>query len=160
MQRILNELRLYRSGTMKKYILIHLIFFISTTVYSQKYDSWSLFHNRKEVGSFNLKKESDDERRIVLLNRTLEGPGFFIIEFTPAAAQADWIRTIAFFDTSDIQIKAFSNTLFLRVHNTDMALMLDNRSIVKAYTWAVPKDPELAARVKVKRVLLCTLYIR
>lgn len=160
MHRILNELRFYRSDTMKKYILAHLIFFISTTVIAQKYDSWSLFHNRKEVGSFNLKKEIDDERRVVLLSRTLEGPGFFIIEFTPSAAQADWIRTIAFFDTSGKQIRAFNNTFLLKVHNTDMALMLDNRSVVKAYSWAVPKDPALAATVKVKRVLLCTLYIR
>ena len=145
---------------MKKYVLIHLIFFISTTVMAQKYDSWSLFHNRKEVGSFNLKKETDDERRVVLLSRTLEGPGFFIIEYTPAAAQADWIRTIAFFDTSGKQIKAFNNTLFLRIHNTDMALMLDNRGIVEVYSWAVPKDPELAATVKVKRILLSTIFIR
>lgn len=145
---------------MKKYVLIHLIFFISTTVMAQKYDSWSLFHNRKEMGSYNLKKENDDERRVVLLSRTLEGPGFFIIEFTPAAAQADWIRTIAFFDTSDKQIKAFNNTFFLKVHNTDMALLLDNRGIVKVYSWAIPKDPAVAATVKVKRVLLCTLYIR
>lgn len=160
MQRILNELRLYRSGTMKKYILLYIIFFISTTVIAQKYDSWRIFNNRKEEGEFSLKKESDDERRIVLLSRTLEGPGFFIIEFIPAAAQADWIRTIAFFDTSGKQIKAFNNTLFLKIHNTDMALMLDNRGIVKAYSWAIPKDPELAATVKVKRTLLCTLYIR
>ena len=145
---------------MKKYLLFYSFFLISSSVIAQKYDSWSLFHNRKEIGSYNLKKETDDERRIVLLNRALEGPGFFIIEYTPAAAQADWVRTIAFFDTSDKQIKAFNNTLFLKVHNTDMALMLDNRSVVRAYTWAVPKDPALAATVKVKRVLLCTLYIR
>lgn len=145
---------------MKKYILIQLIFFISTTVIAQKYDSWKIFHNRKEEAAYNLKKESTDERRVVLLSRNLEGPGFFIIEFTPAAAQADWIRTIAFFDTSGKQIRAFNNTLFLRIHNTDMALMLDNRGVVEVYSWAVPKDPEEAATVKVKRALLCTLYIR
>ncbi len=145
---------------MKKLILIQLIFFISTTVIAQKYDSWKIFHNRKEEAAYNLKKESTDERKVLLLSRNLEGPGFFIIEYTPASAQADWVRTIAFFDTSGNQIKAFNNTLFLRLHNTDMALMLDNRGIVEVYSWAVPKDPALAATVKVKRVLLCTLYIR
>jgi hypothetical protein len=160
MQRILNELRLHRSGNMKKYFLFYIFFLISFSVMAQKYDSWQIFSNRKQIASYSLKKESFDERRVVLLNRTLEGPGFFIIEFTPAAAQAEWIRTIAFFDTTERQIKAYDNTLFLRVHNTDMALMLDNRKIVRVYSWAVPKDPELAATVKIKRTLLCTLYIR
>lgn len=145
---------------MKKYFFLYLLFIISSAVMAQKYDSWSIFNNRKEIASYSLKKEKEDERKVVLLSRNLESPGFFIIEFTPAAAQADWIRTISFFDTSGKQIKAFDNTLFLKVHNTDMALMLDNRGIVNVYSWAVPKDPELAAKIKIKRTLLCTLYIR
>lgn len=145
---------------MKKFLIFQIIFLISISVMAQKYDSWKIFNNRKEEGSFSLKKESYDERKIVLLSRNLEGPGFFIIEFTPAAAQAEWIRTIAFFDTSGRQIKAFDNTLFLRVHNTDMALMLDNRKIVQVFSWAIPKDPAMAATVKIRRTLLCTLYIR
>ena len=36
---------------------------------SQKYDSWEIFHNRKEVASFNLKKETEDEKKVLLLNR-------------------------------------------------------------------------------------------
>ncbi|HLF46394.1 MAG TPA: hypothetical protein VI548_08210 [Chitinophagaceae bacterium] len=145
---------------MKLYFLFYSILFISSAVMAQKYDSWKIFNNRKELASYTLKKESDDERKVILLSRMLEDPGFFIIEFTAKAAQEDWIRTIAFFDTSGKQIKAYNNTLFLKLHNTDMALILDNRGIVKVYSWAVPKDPEEAAKVKVRRILLCTLYIR
>lgn len=129
-------------------------------VFSQNYDSWKVYHNRKEVSSFNGKKETGDERKIVLLNRLMEGPGFFIIEFTPAEAQSDWIRTIGFFDTSDNSIREFNNTLFLRMHNSEIANIMEGREKVKVYTWAIPKDPAIAATVRVRRILLCTLYKR
>ena len=160
MQRIFTELRLLRNGKMKKFLWLNIILFFSMPATAQKYDSWTFFHNRKEAASFNLKKETNDERRVVLLSRSLEYPGFFIIEYTPAAAQADWIRSIGFFDTSGKQINVFNNTLLLKVHNNDIALMLDKRQVVQVYSWAVPKDPAVAATVKVRRVLLCTLYIR
>lgn len=132
----------------------------STTIMAQSYDSWEIYNNRKEVSKFNNKKETDDERRVLLLNRNLEGPGFFIIEFKPAAEQSEWIRTIGFFDSSGKSIREYSNTLFLRIHNSEMAGIMEGRQKVKVYSWAVPKDPAVAATVRVRRLLLCTLYTR
>src|SRR5678809_1589896 len=85
---------------MAKLLLYTLILF-SATVQAQSYDKWEIYQNRKEVSSFNNKKETSDERKVLLLNRFLEGPGFFVIEFKPAAEQAEWIRTIAFYDSTD-----------------------------------------------------------
>ena len=127
---------------------------------AQDYDSWAVYHNRKEVKKFNNKKETADERKVVLLNRILEGPGFFIIEYTPAAEQSDWIRTIGFFDSSGKSIREYSNTLFLKIHNSEIAGIMEGQQKVQVYSWAVPKDPAIAATVRVRRILLCTLYIR
>ena len=127
---------------------------------AQSYDSWEIYNNRKEVSKFNNKKETDDERRVLLLNRNLEGPGFFIIEFKPAAEQAEWIRTIGFFDSTGNSIREYNNTLFLRLHNSEIAGIMEGRQKVKVYSWAVPKDPAVAATVRVRRILLCTLYTR
>ena len=144
---------------MAKLLLYTLILF-SATVQAQSYDKWEIYQNRKEVSSFNNKKETSDERRVLLLNRFLEGPGFFVIEFKPAAEQAEWIRTIAFYDSTDKQIREYNNTLFLRIHNSEVADIMDGRQKVKVYSWAVPKDPAVAATVRVRRILLCTLYTR
>lgn len=127
---------------------------------AQEYDSWQIYHNRKEVSKFNNKKETNDERRVLLLNRIMEGPGFFIIEFTPAKEQEEWIRTIAFYDSTDNLIREFKNTLFLRIHNSEIAGIMDGRQKVKVFSWAIPKDPAVAATVRVRRQLLCTLYAR
>lgn len=145
---------------MGKHILYILLLCIGFSSQAQKYDSWSVFHNRKEVSKFNNKKEASDERRILLLNRFLEGPGFFIIEFTPNIEESDWVRHIAFYDSSGKQIRVYSNTLFLRIHNSEMAGMLDGKQAVKVYSWAVPKDADAAAASRARRILLCTLYTR
>ena len=144
---------------MAKLFLYALILF-SATVQAQSYDKWEIYQNRKEVSSFNNKKETTDEKRVVLLNRFLEGPGFFVIEYKPAAEQAEWIRTIAFYDSTDKQIREYNNTLFLRIHNSEIADIMDGRQKVKVYSWAVPKDPAVAATVRIRRILLCTLYTR
>ncbi len=145
---------------MKGLIFYIPLILLSLSGKSQKYDSWSVFHNRKEAGSFNLKKETNDERKVILLNITLDGPGFFVIEFTPMKEQADWIRTIAFLDSNGKTLREYNNTLLLRIHNAEIASILENRQKVQVYSWAVPKDPALAAAIRVRRTLLCTLYTR
>ena len=145
---------------MGKHIFYSLLLFIGLSLQAQKYDSWNVYHNRKEVSKFNNKKEASDERRVLLLNRFLEGPGFFIIEFIPTAEESDWIRHIAFYDSSGKQIKVYSNTLFLRIHNSEMADMVEGKQAVKVFSWAVPKDADAAATARARRILLCTLYTR
>lgn len=141
-------------------LVLFILLLISVSSQAQSYDSWEIYQNRKEVSKFNNKKETNDEKRVVLLNRFLEGPGFFVIEYTPAKEQAEWIRTIAFYDSTDKQIREYNNTLFLRIHNSEIGSIMDGRQKVKVYSWAVPKDPALAATVRVRRILLCTLYTR
>lgn len=141
-------------------LILYLLILLSATAQAQSYDKWDIYQNRKEVSSFNNKKETSDEKRVLLLNRFLEGPGFFVIEFTPAAEQAEWIRTIAFYDSTDKLIREYNNTLFLRIHNSEIAGIMEGRQKVRVYSWAVPKDPAVAATVRVRRLLLCTLYTR
>jgi len=150
----------YAVQTMGKHILYILLLFFTTSSQAQSFDSWNIYHNRKEVSKFNNKKETNDEKRVLLLNRFLEGPGFFIIEFIPVAAESDWIRTIGFFDPSGKSLREYNNTLFLRLHNSEIAGIMEGQEKVKVYSWAIPKDPAVAATVRVRRILLCTLYTR
>jgi hypothetical protein len=137
------------------------VLLFSLTAMSQKYDSWEIFHNRKEVASFNLKKETEDEKKVLLLNRALEEPGFFIITYTPAAEQADWTRNFVFCDSTGKDLRKFDNvgTQF-KMLNDDIARLIGDRQKIKIYSWAIPSDPNLAASVRVRRILLCTIYTR
>lgn len=139
-----------------------LVFLFSLTAFSQKYDSWKLYHNRKEIAAFNLKKETNDERKVLLLYRSLDEPGFLIFEYEPASAQKDWIRTITFTDSADKELKKYENANFLRIHNNEALRIIQSGGGqgIKVYSMAIPKDPELAATIRVRRILLCTLYTR
>ena len=159
MQSFFPELR-FNCILMRKIVIYISVLFIGASLQAQSYDSWNVYHNRREISKFNNKKEPKDERKVLLLNRFLEGPGFFIIEYTPALDQSEWIRTIGFFDSTDRSIREYSNTLFLRLHNSEIAGIMEGRQKVRVYSWAVPKDPAVAAVVRVRRILLCTLYTR
>ena len=159
MQRFLPELR-FNCILMHKIVIYISVLFLGASLQAQSYDSWNVYHNRREVSKFNNKKEPKDERKVLLLNRFLEGPGFFIIEYIPALDQSEWIRTIGFFDSTDRSIREYSNTLFLRLHNSEIAGIMEGRQKVRVYSWAVPKDPAVAATIRVRRILLCTLYTR
>ena len=144
-----------------KLIFSILVPLFSLTAMAQKYDSWEIFHNRKEVASFNLKKESEDEKKVLLLNRALEEPGFFIITYTPAAEQADWTRNFVISDSTGKDLRKFENLgSQLKMLNDDIARLMGDRKKIKIYTWAVPSDPNLAASVRVRRILVCTIYTR
>jgi hypothetical protein len=39
-------------------------------------------------------------------------------------------------------------------------MLLENNNTIKIYTWALPKDPKEAARVRIRRVHLCTIELK
>lgn len=125
----------------------------------QKTDSWEIFHNRKEVATFKY-SDDNDERKIVLLNRSLDEPGFFIITYKPVPDQEEWNRNFVITDSNGRDLKKFENTTQFKVHNSEIARLMESRPKLKIYTWALPKDPEKAAAIRVRRILLCTIYTR
>ena len=144
-----------------KLIFSILVLVFSLTTMAQKYDSWEIFHNRREVASFNLKKETEDEKKVLLLNRALEEPGFFIITYTPAAEYADCTRNFVICDSTGKELRKFDNLgSQLKMLNDDIARLIGDRQKIKIYSWAIPSDPKLAASIRVRRILLCTIYTR
>ena len=135
------------------------ILLLSSFVNAQKTDSWTIHHNRKEVGAFKL-KDGADENRLVLLNRALDEPGFVIITYKASGDQAGWSRHFVITDSVGKELKKFDNTSELRIHNSDLSRLLESRDRVLVYSWAVPTDPAQAATVRVRRILLCTIYTR
>ena len=77
-------------------LFLYVLILFSATVQAQSYDKWEIYQNRKEVNTFNNKKETADEKKVLLLNRFLEGPGFFVIEFTPAGSRQNGSAPLLF----------------------------------------------------------------
>jgi hypothetical protein len=136
-----------------------LLVFTGSAQKRSKVDSWEIFHNRKEIASFKF-AEDNDERKVLLLNRSLDEPGFLIITYKPAKEHADWVRSYVITDSTGNELKKFDKTAQLRSHNSEIARLVNGRGKIQIYSWAVPKDPNEAAAVRVRRILLCTIYTR
>src|SRR5918999_1586324 len=88
---------------MKKLLIAALLLY-SVMGFSQKPDTWKIFHNRKEIAAFKI-DEANDEHRVVLLNRALEEPGFVIINYSPLSDQKNWLRTFFIIDEKGTELK-------------------------------------------------------
>jgi hypothetical protein len=62
---------------------------------------------------------------------------------------------------ADKQIREYNNTLFLRIHNSEIAGIMEGRQKVRVNSWAVSKRSAMAATVRVRRHYFCVpLYTR
>ena len=56
---------------MGKLIIFIAALFLETSLQAQSYDSWNVYHNRKEISKFNNKKEPKDERKVLAIAGSL-----------------------------------------------------------------------------------------
>ena len=121
--------------------------------------SWNVRHNNKML----LRSSEEDavKNTIPIRLSDFNEKGSFIITYTNTRTGNEakkWVRTIALFTEADSVLYS-KKSCSLKVADTDLKKMLQQNRIIKVYTWAVPKDPAQAARVRIRRVHLCTFEL-
>ncbi len=139
---------------MKAFLLL-LTIALSTSVMAQN-DSWKVTHNGKVRLSAS---EENEKNRVEIKAAELNKKGLLSVAFKEGAPQADWQREIMIFDPSDNELKRSKGSL-LKLQNTDLKKLFAQSKTLMIYTIALPKDPNLAATVRVRRVHLCTLVLK
>ena len=137
------------------FLLLGLVGFIA--VDAQK-DTWLLSHNNKPV----LKALGEDEAKNVITIKAadLKKNGQLFINYKEAKKQKDWKRTLAVFDTQDNELIKYSGSIF-KIGNSKLnSLYAQGIRTLKIYTWALPTDPKLAARIRIRRVHVATIELR
>ncbi len=120
-------------------------------------DSWKVTHNGKVRQTTS--KENEAKNVISIKASDLKKPGTLSIAYTDKDPEAGWERTITLFDTQDAELETRKGAI-VKVQNSRLLALSKNSKTIKVYTWAMPTDPELAARVRIRRVHLCTLVIK
>ena len=64
-----------------------------------------------------------------------------------------------FFDENDQELSRKDNTRNAKITAAELKKLFGDKKKIKIYTIAVPTDPDLAARVRVRRMHLCTLEL-
>lgn len=120
-------------------------------------DSWKAALNGKELLST---AEEKPDGNIITLNKTdLAKTGNFLVKYTEKEPQTGWKRSIVLVDKGENEVQTETGRI-LTVPNKTLLMQLLKEGTLYVYTWALPTDPELAARIRVRRVHLCTIKLK
>lgn len=118
-------------------------------------NNWKVYLGKKEL----LSTGSSDEAKniIVLTGNDLKGGAELVVTFHEAEPQKDWQRILSIAGNSDTELVRKEGVRMLKISATDLSNYFQTHRQLKIYTWSLPLDPELAARIRIRRVYLCTV---
>ena len=123
-------------------------------------DSWKIKWNKKTI----LETSKSDEAANIRKIKSSDLKKNYVLEISYKEADAkkekEWNRSFMFFGESDNEILRKDNTRNVKITAAELKKLFADNKKVKIYTIAIPTDPDLAARVRVRRVHLCTLELQ
>ncbi|HEY1112798.1 MAG TPA: hypothetical protein VGE66_04535 [Chitinophagaceae bacterium] len=137
--------------------LFSLLMFLSFSLPALAQDSWKVIHKGKQKLATGVEKP---EGNVVTINRAdLSGTGTFLIKYTEKEPRTGWTRTITMVDKGENELHTHKGNLFT-ISNANLKKLFNKANTIYVYTWALPDDPELAARIRIRRVHLSTIKLR
>ncbi|RYY92044.1 MAG: hypothetical protein EOO11_21835 [Chitinophagaceae bacterium] len=116
--------------------------------------SWTVRIGSKTVLRSNAE---DPARNVVTVKRSrLREKGDFVLTYMPAAPQPGWERTISVLTGSDQELQVHKGNR-MRLSGNAFAKLAKGQTELHIYTIALPTDPAIRARVRVRRVHLATI---
>ena len=122
-------------------------------------DSWKITWNNKVI--LETSKVDEIANTSKIKSSDLKKDCFLEINYKEADAkkEKEWIRSFMFMDESDNELLRKDSTRDVKIVATDLKKLFGDKKKIKLYTIAIPADPNLAARVRVRRVHLCTMEL-
>lgn len=145
---------------MKNYIISLIFCSLSLHSFSQDGVHWQIRHNKKQI--FSAIEENPDSNKITVSPTGFTTKGYFTISFieeNTSVTKVKWIRTIALYDESDNELYKKASAS-VKIPDTLMKKLLTKNKTIRIFTWSLPKDPAEAARIRIRRVHLCTIVLR
>lgn len=142
---------------MKK-ILSLLFLFSVYAAHSQENAEWKIELNHKII--FSANKENEPENIDSIKFSDLTPNHYFTIFYHEAIEKKrnEWKRVIGIYNEEDKELlRKYTSKLKLNTAQVKKWLLQNKK--FKIYTWSIPKDPTEAARVRVRRVHLCTIVL-
>ncbi|SRR5258706_7817629 len=146
---------------MKRWVLFSGLIIVSFFAFAQEGVSWSIQHNKKKI--FSASEENVQKNVISVSLSDLKAKYNFIIAYSEMKTTTNrnkWIRTIGIYNEADKELYR-KDTGMVKLPDIQLKkMLLENNNTIKIYTWALPKDPKEAARVRIRRVHLCTIELK
>ncbi|MDP4263172.1 MAG: hypothetical protein Q8941_11650 [Bacteroidota bacterium] len=147
---------------MKKiFLLLSLSFaYMLSPAQPLKADSWKIKWNKKWILEANKENAASNTRKVKLaeLNKNC----FLEISYKEGDAQKEktWNRSFLLFDENDKELLRKDSTRNAKIPAPELKKLFSDKKKIIIYTLAIPTDPDLAARIRVRRIHLCTLELQ
>jgi len=142
-----------------KSLLILLLVSTFTMANAQSQGSWKIKWNNKLLLSASAENETANTK--ALKKTDLSKNTFLQIDYKETdASKKDWVRYFLFFDENDNELLRKESIKTLKLSSAELTKLFGDRKKLRIYTVSLPSDPELASRVRVRRMHLCTLELK
>lgn len=124
---------------------------------AQTGENWQIFYNKKQVfkGTPEMEVSAAKLKKVRLKNSDI-----ITIKYNTENLSKGWRRTFYINDSTDQNIKTIEmNEQSGSISVTASAIndLINKKTAKYIYTMSLPKDKALAARIRVRRVLLCKI---
>lgn len=141
---------------MKTLLLASLLIFASSMTHAQ--DSWKIKHNGKLI--FSAAGEDEEKNNKSVKMSEFAKSGTLDILYKESIPRESWKRSILFFDENDNQLLSKDSVnAVTKVNNNTLHKLFTGKKKIRIYTVAIPTDPDLAARVRIRRIHLFTIEL-
>lgn len=139
---------------MKKLLLIPL-FFITLLAAAQ--DRWTVKLNNKTLVNTTTENEKTNSKTV----RPAEWKqqGYLEVVYKEAGTKKEWRRSIFFCDENDNELIRKDDVTRVKIPVATLKKTFAGKTKINIFTTVAPTDPDLAARVRIRRVHLCTLVL-
>jgi hypothetical protein len=142
-----------------KNLLTLLLISTFTMTNAKSQGSWKIKFENKTLLSASTENETANTRQ--LKKADLSKNAFLQIDYKETDAdKKDWVRSFLFFDENDNELLRKENIKSPKLSSAELTKLFHERKKLKIYTVSLPSDPELASRVRIRRVHLCTLELK
>jgi hypothetical protein len=121
-------------------------------------DSWKIEWNKKTILETTKENEADNTRKVKLAD--LKNNCFLEVSYKENPPKKDWKRDFLFFDEGDNELLRKDSTTSTKISGAELKKLFADKKKIMIYTVALPTDPDLAARIRIRRVHLCTLELQ
>lgn len=138
-----------------KILFVFLLSFAAASAVAQ--NSWKIFVDKKVL--LNTSTEDEKKNVIKISSADLNKAKTFVVSFKEISVQEGWERTIIMYDEKDNELRKQAGKR-LAVQTSELKALLDKLGTIKIYTINSPTDPKMKARVRIRRIHLCTVILQ
>jgi hypothetical protein len=145
----------------KSFLLLGLIgVYMLSQSQSLKADAWKIKWNKKTILETGKENEALNTKKIKKADLDKKYCLEIIYKEADPAKEKEWIRSFLLYGDTDNEILRKDSTRNAQITAVELKKLFAGQKKIRIYTIAIPTDPELAARVRVRRAHLCTLELQ